>query len=297
MSKVICGDSISEIKKIPDESIHLILSDIPYGISYDEWDVLHNNTNSALLGKSPAQGKSAVFKSRGKPLNGWSEADKKIPKEYYQWCSQWAPDWFRVLKSGGSCFIFAGRRYAHRCICALEDAGFIFKDMIAWQKESAAHRAQNVSVVFEKRGDHENQEKWQGWKIGNLRPLFEPILWFMKPYTIGETLTDNIVKYEVGAYNEEAIKSAPILNQGIEICSNIIKCKSEKTDKGLHPAQKPISLMKYLINLTTLQNQVVLDPFCGCGSTLQAAKELNREYIGIEINRQYYDIICKRLNE
>lgn len=297
MSKVICGDSISEIKKIPDESIHLILSDIPYGISYDEWDVLHNNTNSALLGKSPAQGKSAVFKSRGKPLNGWSEADKKIPKEYYQWCSQWAPDWFRVLKSGGSCFVFAGRRYAHRCICALEDAGFIFKDMIAWQKESAAHRAQNVSVVFEKRGDHENQEKWQGWKIGNLRPLFEPILWFMKPYTIGETLTDNILKYEVGAYNEEAIKSAPILNQGIEICSNIIKCKSEKTDKGLHPTQKPVSLMKYLINLTTLQNQVVLDPFCGCGSTLQAAKELNREYIGIEINRQYYDIICKRLNE
>lgn len=297
MSKVICGDSIIEIKKIPDESIHLILSDIPYGISYDEWDVLHNNTNSALLGKSPAQDKSTVFKSRGKPLNGWSEADKRIPQEYYEWCSQWAPDWYRVLKPGGSCFIFAGRRYAHRCICALEDAGFIFKDMIAWQKESAAHRAQNVSVVFEKRGDYENQEKWQGWKIGNLRPLFEPILWFMKPYKIGETLTDNIVKHEVGAFNENAIKSAPILNQGIEICSNIIKCKSEKTDKGLHPTQKPIALMKYLINLTTLQNQVVLDPFCGCGSTLQAAKELNREYIGIEINQLYYDIICKRLNE
>lgn len=297
MSKVICGDSIIEIKKIPDESIHLILSDIPYGISYDEWDVLHNNTNSALLGKSPAQDKSTVFKSRGKPLNGWSEADKRIPKEYYEWCSQWAPDWYRVLKPGGSCFIFAGRRYAHRCICALEDAGFTFKDMIAWQKESAAHRAQNVSVVFEKRGDYENQEKWQGWKIGNLRPLFEPILWFMKPYKIGETLTDNIVQHEVGAYNENAIKAAPILNQGIEICSNIIKCKSEKTDKGLHPTQKPIALMKYLINLTTLQNQVVLDPFCGCGSTLQAAKELNREYIGIEINQLYYDIICKRLNE
>lgn len=284
-------------KKIADETVHLILSDIPYGISYDEWDVLHNNTNSALLGKSPAQNKSTIFKSRGKPLNGWSEADKKIPKEYYEWCSQWASDWYRVLKPGGSCFVFAGRRYAHRCICALEDAGFIFKDMIAWQKESAAHRAQNVSVVFQKRGDYKNQEKWQGWKIGNLRPLFEPILWFMKPYKIGETLTDNIVKYQVGAYNENAIKSASILNQGIEICSNVIKCKSEKTDKGLHPTQKPVSLMKYLINLTTLQNQIVLDPFCGCGSTLQAAKELNRQYIGIEINQLYYDIICKRLDE
>lgn len=296
MSAVICGDSIEEVKKINNDSIHLILSDIPYGISFDEWDVLHNNTNSALLGKSPAQDKSSVFKTRGKPLNGWSEADKQIPLEYYQWCTKWASEWLRVLKPGASCFIFAGRRYAHRCICALEDAGFIFKDMLSWQKDAAAHRAQNVSVVFDKRNDVANAEKWSGWKLGNLRPLFEPILWFMKPYAIGETLTDNIIQNEVGGYNESAIKNNPLLNQGLEICSNIIKCKAEKSDRGLHPAQKPISLMKYLIELTTIKGQTVLDPFCGCGSTLQAAKELDREYIGIEINPDYYDTVCKRLN-
>lgn len=296
MSTVICGDSIKEIKKINDNSIHLILSDIPYGISFDEWDVLHSNTNSALLGKSPAQDKSSVFKTRGKPLNGWSEADKQIPLEYYQWCTKWASEWLRVLKPGASCFIFAGRRYAHRCICALEDAGFIFKDMLSWQKDAAAHRAQNVSVVFEKRKDVINAEKWSGWKLGNLRPLFEPILWFMKPYAIGDTLTDNIIRNEVGGYNESAIKNNPLLNQGLEICSNIIKCKAEKSDRGLHPAQKPISLMKYLIELTTIKGQTVLDPFCGCGSTLQAAKELDREYIGIEINPEYYNTVCKRLD-
>lgn len=297
MGKVICGDSINEIKKINSDSIHLILSDIPYGISFDEWDVLHNNTNSSLLGKSPAQEKSSLFKTRGKPLNGWSEADKRIPMEYYEWCSKWAYEWLRVLKPGASCFIFAGRRYAHRCICALEDAGFIFKDMLAWQKDSAAHRAQNVSVVFNKRKDYFNENKWSGWKIGNLRPLFEPILWFMKPYSIGKTLTDNIVQYEVGGYNESVIKSNPLLNKGIEICSNIIKCKTEKSDRGLHPAQKPVSLMKYLIELTTIEGQIVLDPFCGCGSTLQASSELNREYIGIEINPDYYKIICDRLKK
>lgn len=297
MSAVICGDSIKEIKRISDNSIHLILSDIPYGISFDKWDVLHNNTNSALLGKSPAQDKSSVFKTRGKPLNGWSEADKQIPLEYYQWCSKWASEWLRVLKPGASCFIFAGRRYAHRCICALEDAGFIFKDMLSWQKDAAAHRAQNVSVVFDKRNDIINAEKWNGWKLGNLRPLFEPILWFMKPYAIGDTLTDNIIQNEVGGYNESAIKNNPLLNQGLEICSNIIKCKTEKSDRGLHPAQKPIALMKYLIELTTIKGQTVLDPFCGCGSTLQAAKELDREYIGIEINPDYYNTVCKRLDD
>ena len=296
MSTVICGDSIKEIKKIDDNFIHLILSDIPYGISFDKWDVLHNNTNSALLGKSPAQSKSNLFKTRGKPLNGWSEADKQIPLEYYQWCTKWASEWLRVLKPGASCIVFAGRRYAHRCICALEDAGFIFKDMLSWQKDAAAHRAQNVSVVFDKRDDTVNAKKWAGWKLGNLRPLFEPILWFMKPYAIGDTLTDNIVQHEVGGYNENAVKNQPLLNQGIEICSNIIKCRTEKSDRGLHPAQKPISLMKYLIELTTLKGQTVLDPFCGCGSTLLAAKELGREYIGIEINPDYYNIVCKRLD-
>ena len=296
MSTVICGDSIKEIKKIKDDSIHLILSDIPYGISYDKWDILHNNTNSALLGASPAQNKSSIFKTRGKPLNGWSEADKKIPLEYYQWCAEWASEWLRVMKPGASCFIFAGRRYAHRCICALEDAGFIFKDMISWQKDAAAHRAQNVSVVFEKRKDYLSAQKWSGWKLGNLRPLFEPILWFMKLYTIGNTLTDNILQNEVGGYNETAIKNNPLLNQGLEIASNIIKCKAEKSDRGLRPTQKPISLMKYLIELTTIEGQTVLDPFCGCGSTLQAAKELGREYIGIEINPIYYETVCKRLD-
>ena len=101
----------------------------------------------------------------------------------------------------------------------------------------------------------------------------------------------------MGGYNEAAIKNDPLLNKGLEVCSNIIKCKTEKSDRGLHPAQKPVSLMKYLIKLTTLEGQTVLDPFCGCGSSLQAAKELGREYIGIEINPGYYKTVCKRLSE
>lgn len=295
MNRVELGDSIELIKTLENESIHLILSDIPYGINYDEWDVLHKNTNNALLGASPAQAKSSVFKSRGKPLNGWSEADKKISKEYYEWCLKWTPDWYRVLKPGASCFIFAGRRMAHRCICAMEDSGFIFKDMISWEKDAAAYRAQRVSCVFDRRKDVENSKKWEGWKIGNLRPLFEPILWFMKPYPIGSTLTDNIINYEVGGYNEIALKQSNILNSGLEICSNILKIKTEQSDRGLHPTQKAVSLMETLIKLVTKEKQIVLDPFCGCGTTLVAANNLNRGYIGFEINPIYYNNVLKRL--
>lgn len=290
MNKVLNGDSLELIKTIEDESVHLILSDIPYGISFEDWDVIHNNTNSALLGSSPAQEKAGtVFKKRGKPLNGWSEADKKIPQEYYEWCSKWAIDWLRVLKPGSSVFIFAGRRLAHRCISAMEDTGFIFKDMISWEKEVAHYRAQRVSLVYERREDWENAEKWKDWRVGNLRPLFEPILWFMKPYKIGGTLADNIINHEVGAYNYVEWKKYNSL------ASNIIKICSNEKDHGKHPTQKPIQLMEALIKLTTQEGQVVLDPFCGSGSTLVAAKKLKRNYIGIEFLEEYCNIAKNRL--
>lgn len=289
---LMCGDSISLIKDIPDNSCHLILSDIPYGIGCDDWDVLHNNTNSAYMGASEAQKKAGdVFKHRGKPLNGWSEADKNIPKEYYDWCCKWAGEWLRVLKPGSTAFVFAGRRMAHRCISAMEDNGFIFKDMICWEKETAAHRAQRISVVYNRRGDQKNAEKWEGWKVGNLRPIFEPVLWFMKPYKVGGTLADNILENEVGAYNELEWKSVA------QHAENIISVKSSKNDHGLHPAQKPVSLLCSLINLVTLEGQVVLDPFMGAGSTGVACVQTNRKFIGIEMNKEYYEISKQRIYE
>ena len=51
-SSVQCGDSTELIRKLPDNSVDLLLSDIPYGIGLDDWDVLHANTNSAYGGKN-----------------------------------------------------------------------------------------------------------------------------------------------------------------------------------------------------------------------------------------------------
>lgn len=290
INQILNGNSLEIVKNIPDNSIHLILSDIPYGISFADWDILHNNTNSALLGTSPAQAKAGgVFKRRGKPLNGWSKADKQIPREYYQWCSKWTKDWLRVLKPGSSVFIFAGRRLAHRCICAMEDAGFIYKDMISWEKDTAPFKAQRVSLVCQRRDDIENAKKWAGWRLGNLRPSFEPILWFMKPYQLGGTLTDNIIQYGVGGYNYNAWHTYnPLI-------SNLIKVSTNSNDHGKHPTQKPIKLIEALIELTTQEGQVILDPFCGSGSTLVAAKKLNREYIGIELSDEFCQIARERL--
>ena len=296
-NKIIQGDSIIELNNIESASVHAIISDIPYGIGYDDWDILHNNTNSAYGGASSNQLKlGALFKRRGKPLNGWSEADKKIPLEYQEWCKKWVDNWYRVLKPGASCFIFAGRRFAHRCIVAMEDAGFTFKDMLSWEKTKAPQRAQRVSAVFERREDYENAKKWEGWRLANLKPLFEPILWFQKPYILGGTITDNILEYGVGAWNEKALKKDTLFEDNTGL-SNILRVEYNKNDTGLHETQKPLKLIEILIELVTLEGQVILDPFVGSGTVCVAAKKLNRQYLGIEINPEYVRITNERLDK
>jgi len=290
LNSVYKGDSIQLVREIDESSIDLIVSDIPYGIGADTWDVLHANTNAAYLGSSPAQEKAgAVFKKRGKPLNGWSEADRLIPKQYYDWVMSWAGEWLRIVKPGSNVFVFAGRRLAHRCICAFEDSGFTYKDMIGWHKERAAHRAQRISVVFEKRNDAASADKWLGWKVGNLRPVFEPILWFSKPYKIGGTIADNVLQYSLGAFNETVLKK-----YGQEP-DNIFHIQSGQNDIGLHPTQKPLQLMELLIELTTVEGQVVCDPFCGSGTVPAAAARLNRKYLGFEKEEAYYNIAVDRI--
>lgn len=291
MNRVVEGDCVVLLRAVPDASIHLILSDIPYGIGADSWDVLHENTNSAFLGASPAQRRAGdVFKRRGKPLNGWSEADRAIPQQYQEWCSTWATEWFRVLTPGATALVFAGRRLQHRCIIALEDAGFTFKDMVGWLRPRAPHRAQRASAVFDRRGDAENAAAWSGWRVGNLRPLFEPILWFIKPYPIGTTITDNLLTHGVGAYNQEAYRAR------VGHFDNWLSLGFEPGEAGLHPTQKPVRLLEALIELTTAADQVVLDPFAGSGSTLVAARNLGRRYLGFEADRACVEVAERRLD-
>lgn len=63
----------------------------------------------------------------------------------------------------------------------------------------------------------------------------------------------------------------------------------------LHPTQKPVPALKPLIEAFTQERDLVLDPFCGSGSTLLAAKILNRKYLGIELDEPYYAAALKRL--
>ncbi|MDE0299178.1 MAG: site-specific DNA-methyltransferase [Candidatus Poribacteria bacterium] len=287
LDRIIQGDCIDWLPKIPPESVHLFLSDIPYGIGLDDWDVFHKNTNSAYLGQSPAQRGKSGFKRRGKPIQGWNAADRNIVKDYQEWCGNWAKLVYPLMIKGASLFVFGGRRTIHRAIVALEDTGFLLRDILIWKKDSAHHRSQRLEIVLARRDEKALAEKWKGWRIGNLAPIYEPIAWLFKPYE--RTITDNIVENEVGGMNV-----SECLIDG-KSPTNVLELDFRSDENRLHEAQKPIALMEYLIRLTTIENQVVLDPFIGSGTTAIACQNLNRRFIGFEINASYYEDAVQRL--
>lgn len=287
LDRITLGDCRDLLPEILSESVHLFLSDIPYGIGLDDWDVLHNNTNSALLGQSPAQKGKSGFKRRGKPIRGWNTADRNIVREYQEWCLEWAQLVYPVMKKGASLFIFGARRTIHRAIVALEDAGFMLRDMLIWKKPSAHHRSQRIEIVLNRRGKKELADKWRGWRLGNLAPIYEPIAWMFKPYDY--TITDSVIENEVGAMNVGAC-----LIDGMSP-TNILEFGFRADEERLHEAQKPVGLVEYLIRLTTRENHIVLDPFMGSGTTAIACRNLNRRFIGFEINEIYHKAATERL--
>jgi len=77
--------------------------------------------------------------------------------------------------------------------------------------------------------------------------------------------------------------------------NNVLKYK--KDYGGLHPTQKPVDLMKDLVQTYTNEGDLVLDFTCGSGSTGVACKETNRNFIGIELNPEYCEVARKRIKD
>ncbi len=88
------------------------------------------------------------------------------------------------------------------------------------------------------------------------------------------------------------------LNNGYELKSKWYSSPINKKDKDLynHPTIKPLELVKRHLLHTTQENDIVADFFLGSGTTCVAAKELNRRYIGFEIDKKYFEIAKDRLN-
>ena len=92
---------------------------------------------------------------------------------------------------------------------------------------------------------------------------------------------------------KEKMSNYETINNGERYPRNIIKFNRDKNK--IHPTQKPIALMEYLIKTYSNENDTVLDFTMGSGTTGIACKNLKRNFIGIEKDEKYFDIAKKRI--
>ena len=78
---------------------------------------------------------------------------------------------------------------------------------------------------------------------------------------------------------------------------SILEFSNASRKNRLHPTQKPVDLLEYLIKTYTNENETVLDFTMGSGSTGEACVNLNRNFIGIESDKQWFDVADKRINK
>jgi site-specific DNA-methyltransferase (adenine-specific) len=124
-------------------------------------------------------------------------------------------------------------------------------------------------------------------------PTYNPQKYIDKPYDKtkynGKDMKENVL----GSYVSKSSK-----NNGERFPKSILKFSQNwSRQQQIHPTQKPIALMEYLIKTYTNENETVLDFTMGSGSTGVAAKNLNRNFIGIELDDEYFDIATKRINK
>jgi site-specific DNA-methyltransferase (adenine-specific) len=142
--------------------------------------------------------------------------------------------------------------------------------------------------------------KYQPWKMNENILIFNcKGYYYPQKYKVDDVFIDkrinvnNPISNKDGVYGE--IKRTRKKDDGTRYPSNIIKV-SNPNNNSVHPTQKPTELMEYLIKTYTNENELVLDFTMGSGSTGVAAKNLNRNFIGIEMDENYFNIAQERIN-
>jgi len=175
MTKLHQGDCLEVMADMADASVDSIVTDPPY----------HLTSIVKRFGKegsAPAQfGTDGAYQraSRGFMGKEWDGGDIAFRSETWAEC-------LRVLKPGGHLLAFSGTRTQHRMVCAIEDAGFEIRDMIAWVYGTGFPKSHNLD------------DDWQGWGTA-LKPALEPIMLARKPL-IG-TVAANVMEHGTGALN------------------------------------------------------------------------------------------------
>ena len=206
-----------------------------------------------------------------KTQNSW---DSVIPLE---------PMWEqlkRIVKPNGAIVLFGQNTFTFKLGLSNEK---MFRYTLTWEKTKAGGflnakrmplQAHEDILVFYK-------------KLPTYNPQFEQ----GKPYTKKAITNGDGRNY--GSFDRVGQVA---VNDGKRYPRSVVKFSNDNHG-SLHPTQKPVALLEYLIKTYTQENETVLDFTFGSGSTIVAALNTNRRSIGIEMDEKYFDIASKRVDE
>jgi DNA modification methylase len=202
--------------------------------------------------------------------NDWDNQWRDL-SDYLDWCNSCFNYCYNLLKENGSLLIFTGRQY-NRKICNELDKTFYEKRIIIWARKRAFNNTRGKALASG----------------------YEPICYYTKDE---KNYTFNNIKIKVDSKRPEY--TTGYLKDGItlsDVWSDIPALPHNSKEKVNHPTQKPIKLMERCVEMITNEGDTVLDFCMGSGSTGVACKNLNRNFIGIELDKTYFDIAEKRIN-
>ncbi len=199
--------------------------------------------------------------------NQWDSID-----DYIEWLNSILQCVNKIIKPNGNIILFCSRQNIWRVCKVLHENGFEENRTIIWAR---------------KRGFNNTRGK-------ALASGYEPILFWSK----GKSSVFNSIKVKSNLDRPEY--KTGMLKDGItlsDIWTDIPSLPHNSKEKVNHPTQKPIKLMERIITLFTNKDDTILDFCMGSGTTGVACKNLNRNFIGIEKDLNYFNIACNRLGE
>lgn len=191
-------------------------------------------------------------------------------------------EYSRIIKEDGCIALFGSMRFGNRLINTAPD---LYKYEWVWQKENGTN-APNVN--YQPFRVHEFIFIFGKGRVTNgtrIPMKYNPQKTEGKPYKIKSgKMSDN---WKGGLNN--------VVTDNKDGKRHPLTIQQFNRDKGLHPTQKPVALLEYLIKTYTNENNIVLDNVMGSGSTIVACINTNRQYIGMELNKEYFEIAKNRI--
>lgn len=277
------GDCLEQLKNIEDESVDCIITDPPYfldgmGSGWNTKELFDKTSKSKVIGSLPVGMKY----------------DKQQGYDLQAFMSKVSEEAFRVLKKGGFFISFSQGRLYHRMAVAIEDSGFEIRDMLVWKREGQAKAfSQNHFVKKMNISDKEKQriiEDLDGRKTPQLKGQSEPIVLAQKPKDT--TFINTWLENGVGLIDTTISLDGKFPGTVMEVPK---PNKDERCVK--HLTVKPVKLMEHLVQVFSAPNAVILDPFLGSGTTGVACINTNRQFIGIELDTDFYKASKNRLKK